>query len=217
VEVPARAGFSGPAGDGRDGGRFGWIRLSHLAHKPVVVITGPSGAGKGSVIGLLAERIPELGVAVSATTRPRRPGEQDGREYYFLSVDDFTRRVKAGEFLEYVDYVSDHRYGTLRSELERIRDEGRVPVFELETEGALRVRETMPGTVTIFIDAPLEELERRLRERATESTGEIGERRAGEASAASGVRVRLRRRQQRSRPRRRRGRGHSPRRAGCRR
>jgi len=147
-----------------------------LAHKPVVVITGPSGAGKGSVIGLLAERIPELGVAVSATTRPRRPGERDGREYYFLSVDDFTRRVKAGEFLEYVDYVSDHRYGTLRSELERIRDEGRVPVFELETEGALRVRETMPGTVTIFIDAPLEELERRLRERATESTGEIGER-----------------------------------------
>jgi guanylate kinase len=147
-----------------------------LAHKPVVVITGPSGAGKGSVIGLLAERIPELGVAVSATTRPRRPGEQDGREYYFLSDDDFTRRVKAGEFLEYVDYVSDHRYGTLRSELERIRDEGRVPVFELETEGALHVRETMPGTVTIFIDAPLEELERRLRERATESTGEIGER-----------------------------------------
>ena len=128
------------------------------------------------MIGLLAERIPELGVAVSATTRPRRPGEQDGREYYFLSGDDFTRRVKAGEFLEYVDYVSDHRYGTLRSELERIRDEGRVPVFELETEGALRVRETMPGTVTIFIDAPLEELERRLRERATESTGEIGER-----------------------------------------
>lgn len=128
------------------------------------------------MIGLLAERIPELGVAVSATTRPRRPGERDGREYYFLSVDDFTRRVKAGEFLEYVDYVSDHRYGTLRSELERIRDEGRVPVFELETEGALRVRETMPGTVTIFIDAPLEELERRLRERATESTGEIGER-----------------------------------------
>jgi guanylate kinase len=147
-----------------------------LAHKPVVVITGPSGAGKGSVIGLLAERIPELGVGVSATTRPRRPGERDGREYYFLSDDDFTRRVKAGEFLEYVDYVSDHRYGTLRSELERIRDEGRVPVFELETEGALHVRETMPGTVTIFIDAPLEELERRLRERATESTGEIGER-----------------------------------------
>jgi len=147
-----------------------------LAQKPVVVITGPSGAGKGTVIGLLAERIPELGVAVSATTRPRRPGEQDGREYYFLSDDDFTRRVEAGEFLEHVDYVSDHRYGTLRSELERIRDEGRVPVFELETEGALHVREAMPGTVTIFIDAPLEELERRLRERATESTGEIGER-----------------------------------------
>jgi guanylate kinase len=147
-----------------------------LARKPVIVITGPSGAGKGTVIGELLEPMPELGVAVSATTRPRRPTEQDGREYYFLSEETFAQLVEDGEFLEHVDYVSGHRYGTLRSELERIRAEGRVPVFELETEGALHVRQTMPGTVTIFIDAPPEELERRLRERATESAGEIGER-----------------------------------------
>ncbi len=140
------------------------------------MITGPSGAGKSTIAKLVAERTPELDLAVSATTRPRRPGEQDGREYYFLSEDSFTRRVEAGEFLEHVDYVSGHRYGTLLSELERIRDEGRVPVLELETRGALHVRQTMPGTLTVFIDAPPEELERRLRERATESTGEIGER-----------------------------------------
>jgi guanylate kinase len=142
-----------------------------------VVITGPSGAGKGTLIGLLVERMPELEVAVSATTRERRPGEVDCRDYWFLSEDEFVRRVAAGEFLEHVTYVSGHRYGTLFSELERIRDEGRLPVLELETEGALRVRSDVDGAMTIFVDAPsFSELERRLRERATESAGEITER-----------------------------------------
>ena len=141
------------------------------------MITGPSGAGKGTLLGLLVERVPELEVAVSATTRERRPGEVDGREYWFLSEDEFVRRVAAGEFLEHVTYVSGHRYGTLLSELDRIRDEGHIPVLELETEGALRVRSEVGGAMTIFVDAPsFDELERRLRERATESTGEISER-----------------------------------------
>jgi len=113
---------------------------------------------------------------VSATTRSRRPGEQDGREYYFLSLEAFLEGIERGEFLEHVTYVSGHRYGTLRSELDRLRAEGRVPLLELETEGALRVKGEVPGAVTIFISARVEELERRLRERATESTGEIGER-----------------------------------------
>ncbi len=85
-------------------------------------------------------------------------------------------RIGAGEFLEHVRYVSGKRYGTLRSEMTRIADEGRVCVLELELDGALRVQEEVPGSVTIFIAAPVEELERRLRERATESTGEIGDR-----------------------------------------
>ena len=141
------------------------------------MITGPSGAGKGTLLGLLVERVPELEVAVSATTRERRPGEVDGHEYWFLSEDEFVRRVAAGEFLEHVTYVSGHRYGTLLSELDRIRDEGHIPVLELETEGALRVRSEVGGAMTIFVDAPsFDELERRLRERATESTGEISER-----------------------------------------
>jgi guanylate kinase len=143
---------------------------------PVFVVTGPSGAGKGTLIRELAARVPVLEVAISATTRAQRPGEVDGREYWFLSEDEFARRVAAGEFLEYVDYVSGKRYGTLRSEVERIASHGRVCVLELELEGALAVQEQMPASVTIFIAANVAELERRLRERATESTGEIGER-----------------------------------------
>jgi guanylate kinase len=142
----------------------------------VLVVTGPSGAGKGTLIRELVERVPGIEVTVSATTRERRRGEEDGREYWFLSDDDFLARVAAGEFLEHVDYVSGHRYGTLRSELERIAANGHVPLLELETEGALRVKREAPGAVTIFISARVDELERRLRERATESTGEIGER-----------------------------------------
>jgi guanylate kinase len=142
----------------------------------VLVVTGPSGAGKGTLIRELVERVPEIEVTVSATTRERRRGEEDGREYWFLSSEDFLARVGNGEFLEYVEYVSDQRYGTLRSELERIAANGHVPLLELETVGALRVKDQVTGAVTIFISAPVEELETRLRERATESTGEIGER-----------------------------------------
>ena len=142
---------------------------------PVFVVTGPSGAGKGTLEKALLDRRADLELAVSATTRERRPGEQDGREYWFLSPEEFDRRVEAGDFLEWVPYVG-HKYGTLRSEIDRIAASGRVPLLDLEIEGALNVRDSVPGAATVFVDAPLEELERRLRERATESTGEIGER-----------------------------------------
>ncbi len=140
------------------------------------MITGPSGAGKGTLIRELVGRLPELEVAISATTRPQRPGEEDGREYWFLDEGAFRSRVDEGAFLEWVEYVSGKLYGTLRSELDRIAGKGRVCVLELELEGALRVQADVPGAVTLFIAADVDELERRLRERATESTGEIGER-----------------------------------------
>lgn len=142
--------------------------------RPVFVVTGPSGAGKGTLIKGLLDRVGGIEIAVSATTRPRRPGEDDGREYRFLSDSEFTRAIEEGEFLEWVTYVSGRRYGTLRSEMDRITDEGRVCVLELELEGALRVQDQVARSVTIFIVADVPELERRLRERATESTGEIG-------------------------------------------
>jgi guanylate kinase len=144
--------------------------------RAVFVVTGPSGAGKGTLIKGLLERVPGLEVAVSATTRPQRPGEEDGRDYWFLSDEEFTRRVDAGKFLEWVPYVSGRRYGTLRSEMDRLAGEGKTCVLELELEGALRVQEEVPGSITIFIAADVPELERRLRGRATESTGEIEER-----------------------------------------
>jgi guanylate kinase len=144
--------------------------------RPVFVVTGPSGAGKGTLIKGLLERVDGLEVAVSATTRPQRPGEVDGRDYWFLSDDEFTRRVDVGEFLEWVPYVSGKRYGTLSSEIDRIGRDGAVCILELELEGALKVQGDVPGSITIFIAADVDELERRLRERATESTGEIGER-----------------------------------------
>ena len=147
-----------------------------MARRPVLVITGPSGAGKGTLIRTLVARLPALEVAISATTRPMRPGEEDGREYWFLDDAEFDRRIESGAFLEYVPYVSGKRYGTLASEIDRIADEGRVCVLELELEGALTVQDQVPGSVTIFISADVTELERRLRDRATESTGEIGQR-----------------------------------------
>jgi guanylate kinase len=147
-----------------------------VAEQPVFVITGPSGAGKGTLEQELLRRRPgKLELAVSATTRPQRPGEIDGIHYWFKTLEEFDRLVREEAFLEWVTYVG-HRYGTLRSEIDRIRSHGRAPLLDLEIEGALRVRDEVAGSVTIFVDAPLAELERRLRERATESTGEIGER-----------------------------------------
>ena len=139
---------------------------------PVFVVTGPSGAGKGTLIQLVLPRFADLALAVSATTRERRPGEQDGEHYHFLSADEFEQGVQAGEFLEWVDYVGN-RYGTLRSEIDRLQSLGKAPLLELETDGALRVKRRVENATTIFVKAPVDELERRLRARATESSGDI--------------------------------------------
>lgn len=143
--------------------------------KPVFVVTGPSGAGKGTLIQLVLPRFPELALAVSATTRAQRPGEEDGVHYWFLSREEFDRRVDDGDFLEWVEFVGN-RYGTLRSEIDRLRAEGKAPLLELETEGAKRVKRRTEGAVTVFVTAPVAELDRRLRERATESSGVIDDR-----------------------------------------
>ena len=125
----------------------------------------------------LLSRMPELELAVSATTRDRREGEENGREYWFISDAEFDEKLAAGEFLEYVEFPWGQRSGTLRSEIARITEKGRIPLLDLEPQGALDVKTAVPGAVTIFVEAPsFEENERRLRARATESEGEIEDR-----------------------------------------
>jgi guanylate kinase len=139
-------------------------------------VSGPSGAGKGTLIERILPRFPNLEVAVSATTRRRRPGEVDGREYHFLSPPEFARRVAAGEFLEHVEYAGN-RYGTLRSEIERIMRAGRSPLVEIELAGARAVRRDVPEAASVFIAPPsLAELGRRLERRATDTDDEIAAR-----------------------------------------
>jgi guanylate kinase len=122
----------------------------------VFVITGPSGVGKGTLIRTLRERVPELELSVSATTRGPRPGEEDGVDYHFLGDGEFQRRVDAGDFVEHARY-SGRRYGTLREELRRRTDEGHPVVLEIEVQGARQVRESLPEAVQIFIAPPHEE------------------------------------------------------------
>jgi guanylate kinase len=119
----------------------------------VFVITGPSGVGKGTLIAELLRRIPELELSVSATTREPRSGEVDGREYHFLSREEFDRRADAGEFLEFATY-SGNRYGTLRSEVERRLAAGHSVLLEIEVQGARQVRAAMPESVQVFIAPP---------------------------------------------------------------
>jgi guanylate kinase len=139
----------------------------------VFVITGPSGVGKGTLIRSLRERVPELELSVSATTRAPRPGEEDGVAYHFLTDADFQRRVEAGEFVEHATY-SGRRYGTLRAELDRRTRDGHPVVLEIEVQGARQVRRTMPEALQVFIAPPSREaLRARLVGRGTDDADQV--------------------------------------------
>ncbi len=139
----------------------------------VYVITGPSGVGKGTLIKLLLERLPELELSVSATTRKPRPGERDGESYHFLTPEQFGARVGLGDFVEHAEY-SGRRYGTLRSELERRTSDGHPVVLEIEVQGARQVAAALPDAVRIFIAPPSPEaLRTRLIGRGTDDAEQV--------------------------------------------
>jgi guanylate kinase len=142
----------------------------------VFVITGPSGVGKGTLISELMRRIPNLALSISATTREPREGEEDGRDYHFLAPEEFERRAEEKDFLEFATY-SGHRYGTLRSEVERRLSAGHSVVLEIEVQGAQQVRAAMPDSVQIFIAPPdPAHLRTRLEGRGTDSAEAIDSR-----------------------------------------
>jgi guanylate kinase len=134
----------------------------------LLVLSAPSGGGKTTIARRLLERRTDIGYSISATTRAMREGEQHGRDYWFLSAEEFTSRVAQGQFLEHASYNGKH-YGTLRSEVERFFTAGKHVVLDIDVEGARQVRRQMPEAVTVFVLPPSgTELVRRLRGRQTE-------------------------------------------------
>lgn len=140
------------------------------------VISGPSGAGKGTLLSKVIERIPDAWVSVSATTRNPRPGEEEGVHYYFLDKDHFLELVNHDGFLEWAK-VHDNYYGTLKESVLEHMKAGEQVILEIDVQGALQVRNVIPEAHLVFIEPPsLEELERRLRSRGTESDDVISSR-----------------------------------------
>jgi guanylate kinase len=147
-----------------------------MAQARLTVITGPSGVGKGTLVSRLLARHPSIWLSVSATTRAPRPGEQEGRSYFFLSREQFERQMGAGGFLEWAEFAGN-LYGTPRAPVEEHLALGRPVLLEIELEGARQVRQSFPAGFQVFIKPPsFEELERRIRSRGADSEAAIARR-----------------------------------------
>ncbi|MBR3243212.1 MAG: guanylate kinase [Parasporobacterium sp.] len=147
-----------------------------MAKGILLIVSGLSGAGKGTICKRLIEKYPEFELSVSATDRNPRPGEVHGKSYFFISTAEFEEKISKGDLLEYARYV-DHYYGTPKDWVESHLEQGKNVILEIELQGAFQVREKKPEAVLIFILPPsMEELERRLRGRGTETEEQISQR-----------------------------------------
>ena len=144
----------------------------------IIIFSAPSGSGKSSLIGHVLERFPQLEFSISATSRAPRGSEVNGKEYYFLSNEEFKNKVAAGEFVEWEEVYAGTCYGTLRSELKRIWDKGHVIVFDVDVKGGVNLKKIFgDDALSIFIMPPsVEELRRRLEKRGTDTPETIAKR-----------------------------------------
>lgn len=145
---------------------------------PIIIITAPSGAGKTSITRYLLGKYPQLAFSISAATREARANEKNGVDYYFMTVDEFRHRIQDNEFVEWEMVYEGKYYGTLKSELERIWKEGRVPLLDIDVKGAIHVQQQFPdNSLSLFIEPPgIDELRRRLESRGTETAETLQDR-----------------------------------------
>lgn len=142
----------------------------------LLVLSAPSGAGKTTLAHRLLKELPEAVFSISATTRPPRGEEQDGKDYHFLSPSQFQEKIDAGHFVEWAE-VYGHRYGTLHRTLETALEQGQVAIFDIDVQGGSTIKSKYPGAVTVFVLPPsMRELERRLRDRKTDADDVIRKR-----------------------------------------
>ncbi len=144
----------------------------------LIIFSAPSGSGKTTIVNWLMQQIPNLAFSVSATSRPMRPGEKNGVNYYFLSVDEFKKHIKNDDFVEWEEVYENQFYGTLKSEIEKLRNEGKNIVFDVDVKGGINIKRLYgDDALSIFIKPPsIEELEKRLRNRNTDSEESIEKR-----------------------------------------
>lgn len=145
--------------------------------KPLIIISGPSGSGEDSIIEGLGKRMP-IERVITTTTRDKRHGERDGHPYYFISKDAFQRGIDANEYFEYAQHYNDNYYGVTYEEIKRVQHSGKVGIWKIDYKGVQKAKELMPEIFAIFITAPLDILEARLRKRDTVTDAYISERMA---------------------------------------